>query len=184
MTSFDLSLPRPRATNWGHWGAQVLIGSVLASIAMVLKPLPYDSPLAVIAPVSVFLLVIASWVLMRRHDRQLCENCMASMPLDAAAQATRYRRRFTVTHLGSDRRIVVAYLLVLIGSNFLLLGSMLPQPLGQYLWALIQSTMIYLVLSYSTHRKLQPWCARCSGGGGENEQVDAPEPAPSGSHRG
>jgi hypothetical protein len=42
--------------------------------------------------------------------------------------------------------------------------------------------MIYLVLSYTTHRRLQPWCPACSGGDGGREDADAPEPIPTGSH--
>jgi hypothetical protein len=38
------------------------------------------------------------------------------------------------------------------------------------------------VLSYSTHRKLQPWCPQCRGGNGSDEDVDVPEPVPTGSH--
>lgn len=181
-----MSLPWPiRAANrWGHWGAQVLIGANLAAIALVLKPLPYDNPIAVIAPIALFLLVVASWLLMRQHDRRLCENCMSSMPLNASEVAARYRRRFAVAHLASDPRVVVAYLVVLIVSNPSLLGSdLLPGTLAQYVWATIQSTIIYLVLSYSTHRKLQPWCPRCNGGGGDGDDVDAPDPVPSGSER-
>ena len=184
MSSFDVSLPWPiRAANrWGHWGAQLLIGAILATIALVLKPLPYDNPIATMAPIALFLLVVASWLLMRQHDRRLCENCIASMPLNASELAARYRRRLTVAHLGSNLRVVIPYFVVLIGSNFFLLGSnLLPGTLGEYTWAAIQSTMIYLVLAYSTHRKLQPWCPQCNGGG---DGVDAPDPVPSGSERG
>jgi hypothetical protein len=42
-------------------------------------------------------------------------------------------------------------------------------------WAIIQLSMIYLIMSQSTHRKLQPWCPWCSAGGGGSE-VDEPDP--------
>ena len=182
MTSFDMSLPAPRAaTNWGHWGAQLLIGSIVAAIALVVRPLPPDSPFSIILPVTLFAFVIASWLLMRKHDRRLCETCMASMPLNAEELAVRYKHRFAVAHLAQNRALTVAYLLALLASNFVLLNpSVLPDPLGRYVWALVQTTMIYLILASATHRKLQPWCPQCKGGGGEKEDVDAPEPVPTG----
>jgi hypothetical protein len=186
MSSFDVSLPWPTriANRWGHWGAQLLVGAILATIALVLKPLPTGSPLAVILPIALFLLVVVSWLLMRKHDRRLCERCMSSMPLNASEVASRYRRRFAVAHLGSNMRVAIAYLVVLLGSNvFLFRSDLLPRTLGAYVWAAVQSTMIFLVLSYSTHRKLQPWCPQCSGGDGDDESVDAPDPMPSGSER-
>ena len=110
---------------------------------------------------------------------------MSAMPLNPSEAAARCRLRFLVTHLASNRRAVVTYLLFLVSSNVLLLipGPGTAQTLGQYSWALVQTTMIYLVLCHSTHRRLQPWCPECEGGGpGDEEQVSGP--APSGSfHR-
>ena len=181
MTAFDMSMPRPRATNLGHWGAQILIGSIAAAIALVVRPLPPENPFSVILPVSLFAFVIGSWLLMRQHDRRLCESCMASMPLNAAELSLRYRRRFAVAHLASNRPLMIAYLLTLVASNFVLLDSpLLPQLVGRYVWALLQTTMIYLILASTTHRRLQPWCPQCKGGGGENEDVEAPDPVPTG----
>jgi hypothetical protein len=157
-------------TRWGHHGAHVLIVVILAAIALRVYPPPMTSAIALLLPVALVALVLISWVLMRKHDRGLCEHCLASMPLDASAAAARYRRRFQVSHLGSNKPVVLTYLAVLIGSNFL------PGTLGLIGWAVMQSTMIYLVLSYATHRRLQPWCPWCSDGGGGTEQVfDGPD---------
>jgi hypothetical protein len=39
--------------------------------------------------------------------------------------------------------------------------------------------MIYLILSNTTHRRLQPWCPWCSqGGGGEEREEVTPPPLP------
>ena len=186
MNYFDVSLPWPArvANRWGHWGAQILVVSIMAAIALGVSPPPPDNPLALEGPLALFVLVLASWGFMRKHDRRLCESCMASLPLNASQTAARYRRRFAIAHLGSDLRITVLYLVILIGSSPVLLDTnLLPHPLAQYTWAAIQLTMVYLVLSYSTHRKLQPWCPQCSGGDGGHHDVEAPDPVPSGSHR-
>ena len=173
----------PAASRWGHWSPHALVGAILASIGMVLRPLP-ATPAALLAPLLLVAVVLASWVAMRQHDRGLCERCMAAMPLNAAEAAARCRRRFLVTHLGSDRRALAAYLLVLVASNVLLLPAPgIAQTVGDYAWASVQVTLIYLVVCYTTHRRLQPWCPECEGGGpGDDERMS--NPAPSGfSHR-
>jgi len=71
----------------------------------------------------------------------------------------------------------VPYLVVLIGSNFL---TSMP---GRIVWALVQSTMIYLILAHASHRKLQPWCPWCSGGGGGTDQLDPDPDLPRGDRR-
>ena len=185
MSTLYQSVPEPSrfARRWGHWGSQVLIAAILVSIAIVLRPLPYDSPEAALVPVLLVLVVLASWLLMRQHDRRLCEDCMRSLPLDPAQDAARFRRRLRLAHLVADRRLVVGYLLLLLASNLLLVESLVPAELGRLLWGAVQSTMIYLVLAYNTHRRLQPWCRQC-GGGGDDSQEDAPVPLPTGSSRG
>ena len=170
----------PSASRWGHWSPHVLVGAIVTSIALVLRPLP-PSPASLLVPVLVMAVVLVSWLTMRQHDRGLCELCMAAMPLNPSEAATRCRRRFVVTHLGSDRRALAAYLIVLVASNVLLL----PAPgifhtLGQYAWAAVQVTLIYLVVCYTTHRRLQPWCPECQGRGpGDEERLS--DPTPSGS---
>ena len=184
MSYYDASLPWSvrAASRWGHWGAQILVASILGAIALVLRPPPPGNPLSLEAPIALFFFVLASWGFMRQHDRRLCESCMSTLPLNASEVAVRYRRRLALAHFGSNLKFTVVYLVVLIGSSPVLLDTnLLPASIARYVWAAIQSTMIYLVLSYSTHRRLQPWCPQCSGGDGGREDVDAPEPVPTGS---
>ena len=145
---------------WGHWGSSVLIASIVAAIGLGVRPPPAGSPYAIAGPVALFAIVIWSWLRMREHDRRLCELCVKSMPLDAAEIAEQMHLRFTLAHLGERRELVVGYLIVLIGSN----GLLLLGPAGRIGWAIIQSSMIYLVMSYSGHRRFQPWCPQCRGG--------------------
>jgi hypothetical protein len=109
---------------------------------------------------------------MRRHDRRLCEHCMASMPLNAAETSVKMGRRFWMAHTGSEKRFLIPYIIVLLGSNFAT-GT-----IGRGFWAIMQLSMIYLILSNTTHRRLQPWCPWCSNGGGGEEHEDTPTPPP------
>jgi hypothetical protein len=164
------------AEQWGHYAPQLLSGSILLVIAIGFRPYALGLP-ALVASTLLLLFVLVTWLQMRDHDRRLCERCARSMPLNAAEHAARYQRRFWLTHAGSNPRLLVPYLAVLIGSNFL---TSTP---GRILWAVVQASMIYLILSHASHRKLQPWCPWCSGGGGGTERFDPDPDAPRGDRR-
>ena len=75
---------------------------------------------------------------------------------------------------------MAAYLVLLVGSSvFLMGGTSVLRVAGPYAWSAVQSTMIYLVLCHTTHRRLQPWCPQCRGDDGDHA-VDR-DPTPSGS---
>lgn len=160
---------------WGHWAAQLLIGTICAAILLRLHPIAPTDSMSVIAPVAVMAFVVISWLLMRKHDRRLCEHCMSAMPLNASESAVRHHRRLATAHLGSNKRLMIAYFAVLIGSAFL------PGTVGLVIWSAAQASMIYLLLSYTTHRRLQPWCPACRGRG-DDQNVDSPDPVPTGVH--
>lgn len=155
---------------WGHFAPEILCASIVGAIVLgVHAP---GGILALTAPVALMTLVVVSWLCMRRHDRRLCEQCMSSMPLNAAEHAAKYQRRFWMAHTGSERRFLIPYLAVLIGSNFF------PGTWGRIAWAVIQLSMIYLIMSHVAHRRFQPWCPWCSDGGGGSEQDDVTPPPP------
>ena len=155
---------------WGHAAPQLLCGSITLAIGIGLMPPP--GVLAFSVPITLMAFVLATWFAMRRHDRRLCESCMATMPLNAAERAVKLRRRFWMAHTGSEKRFLIPYLVVLIASNFA------TGPVGRPFWVIMQASMIYLILSNTTHRRLQPWCPWCSDGGGGQEQQDDVTPPP------
>lgn len=155
---------------WGHVAPEVLCASVVGAIVLGLRP--PQGVLMLTLPLALMTVALTSWLLMSRHDRRLCEHCMSAMPLNAAEQAAKYQRRFWMAHTGSERRFLIPYLAVLIGSNFF------PGTWGRLAWAVIQSSMIYLILSYVAHRRFQPWCPWCSSGGGGSEHDDDVTPPP------
>lgn len=157
------------AVRLGHYAPALLSVSILGVIAVGLYPLP--GPLLLTVPLALLVVVVMSWLMMRQHDRQLCEQCVASMPLNPAELAARLKRRFWLAHTGMQRRFLVPYLVVLIGSNFAT-GT----AVGKLGWALIQLSMVYLIVSHSTHRRLQPWCPWCKEGGGGQEREDVTPP--------
>jgi hypothetical protein len=154
----------------GHYATELLVLSIIGVIAIGLHPL--SGAMMFTAPVVLLTLVLVSWLMMRRHDRRLCEMCMASMPLNPSATAIHFRRRFWMAHTGSERRFLLPYIAVLIGSNFA------PGTSGRIFWAVMQASMIYLILSQGTHRRLQPWCPWCSDGGGGQERETPSTPGP------
>lgn len=155
------------ADRLGHHASAILLVSIAGVVAIGLRPLPGILMLTV--PLALVAVVLLSWALMRQHDRRLCEACVSSMPLNATEQASKYKRRFWLTHTGSEPRYLIPYLAVLVGSNFA------TSTVGRIAWAFIQLSMIYLIMSNTTHRKFQPWCPWCSGGGG-GQEIDTPTP--------
>jgi hypothetical protein len=167
--SIGLPYSNSLARGWGHRAPQLLNAAILGAIALGVRPLT-PTPLTILTAVVLLGFVIVTWLFMRQHDRRLCERCAASMPLNAAEHAARFNRRFRLAHAGGNPRVMIPYLVVLIGSNFLT-GTV-----GRIGWALVQSSMIYLIMAHSSHRKLQPWCPQCAGGGsGNRDNVDEPD---------
>lgn len=154
----------------GHHASDILIASIVAVVAVGLYPPP--GLFQVTVPLALFAVVIVSWLLMRDHDRRLCERCVLAMPLNPGERAARYKRRFWMAHTGVEPRFLVPYLVVLVSSNFA------TSTIGRIGWALVQLSMIYLILSQVTHRRLQPWCPWCSGGGGGSDVDETPPVMP------
>lgn len=159
----------------GHYAHLFICAAIAGVVVVGLYPLP--GALALTVPLALLLTVLASWLLMRQHDRRLCEQCAVTIPLNPGAQAETFRRRLWLTHAASEPRYLLPYLAVLIGSNFE------TSPAGRAVWALVQCTMIYLIISYVTHRRLQPWCPRCRGGDGGDDRDDIAPPPPPGDRR-
>jgi hypothetical protein len=159
-------------SRWGHHAPGLLIVTICVVIALGFRPV--FGVLGLALSFAIVSVVLGSWLTLRRHDRSLCERCLSAMPLNPSEQAKRQRRRFWMSHTGADKRFMVPYIVVLIGSNFF------PGMIGRVTWAVIQTSMIYLILSYNTHRRLQPWCPWCSedGGGLDVEEPSLPDPVP------
>jgi hypothetical protein len=155
------------AASLGHRASEMLVVSVLAVVVIQFVPIPPFVALTV--SITLFAFVLLSWLLLRDHDRRLCEQCVTSMPLNPSEQAVRYKRRFWMAHTGSEPRFLVPYIVVLVSSNFA------TSPAGRIGWAIIQLSMVYLILAQGTHRRLQPWCPWCSDGGG-GEEIDETPP--------
>jgi len=156
----------------GHYASWFLAALVGVLIVLTLVPaaasvgwpvLPLMFVITVLLAVSIFL-----------HNRRLCERCIASMPLDAAAVASRYAVRFRVAHLFEHKLFAACYLAGLVGCSLLS-----TDPVGRYGWAVAQASLVYLLLVYGTHQRLQPWCPRCGNGGEEQSAPTAPTPVSS-----
>jgi hypothetical protein len=159
----------------GHYATDLLIAAIIGVVAVGLYPLP--GPFTYTVPLALFAVVLLSWLLLRQHDRRLCERCVLSMPLNPAEQAHKLRRRFWMAHTGSEPRFLIPYIAVLVMSNFA------TSTIGRIGWALIQLSMIYLILSQGTHRRLQPWCPWCRDGGGGEEVDETPPVLPHDDHQ-
>jgi len=154
----------------GHRANVMLSGAIVLVVALQFAPVEPLMKLAV--SLTLFAFVLLCWLLMRDHDRRLCEQCVMEMPLNPSEEAKRLKRRFWMAHTGAEPRFLVPYMVVLISSNFA------TTPIGRIGWAAMQLSMVYLIASNSTHRRLQPWCPWCSADGGGEEVEDLPPVLP------
>jgi hypothetical protein len=157
----------------GHYAPWLLATVLGLLIALTLVPVV---PLFVVVPVLLAMFAVALYLAFAlfAHNRRLCERCIAALPLDASTVAHRYAWRFRVAHLFENRVLAVGYLGVVLGSSLLY-----THPVGRYAWAAVQATLVYLLLVYMTHQRLQPWCPRCRDGGEELAAPTAPSPVTS-----
>jgi len=154
----------------GHYAPWLLAALVGALIVLTLVPaasayVPWPVPLILI-PLAVFL-----GLSLLVHNRHLCERCIAALPLDAATVASRYAVRFRVAHLFESRLFAACYVGTLAVAAFLY-----GHPVGRFVWAAAEASLVYLLLVYVTHQRLQPWCPYCRNGGEEQHAPTPPNP--------
>ncbi len=158
----------------GHYAPWLLAGLVGAVVALALVPAAFS---AVPWPVLLGLLVAALvlGVSVPVHNRRLCERCIGSLPLNASGTAERYALRFRVAHLFEHKLFALGYLAVLLGTSM-----MSTNPVGRFAFAGAGFSLVYLILVYVTHQRLQPWCPHCRHGGEERPVPHTPAPLSSG----
>ena len=157
----------------GHYAPWLLTTLVGTLIVLTLVPAVSSSvawQLLTMVQVAVIVLALSMFA----HNRHLCARCLASVPLDAASASARYAVRFRVAHLFERKLYALAYLTLVFGSS-LLYGH----PVGRYGWATVQASLVYLLLVYVTHQRLQPWCPYCRNGGDERTVPTTPTPVSS-----
>jgi len=174
----DWAHGQARASRWGHAGPSIIVG-VLASMAVLaMVPVQYPTGGRQLLSLSFIVLLLVTFAEMRKHDRGLCERCAADFPLNPAQAAETYSRRLATVHLMADKRVAVRFLVALLVAC--LLPIFAPGPLhtpAMILWLASLASLIYVVQSGVTHRRLQPWCPQCGHQGG-SDNVHTPEPMP------
>ena len=169
---------RAEASRWGHHGPTVFVAIIGTMAALAVLPVHYPPGGKQLMSIAFIALMIATFVEMRKHDRVLCERCVADFPLNPAQAAETYRRRLATVHLLAERRAATWYLVAILVAC--LLPIFAPGPLhtpARILWLAALASLVYLMQSGVTHRRLQPWCQQCGPQGG-SDKVDTPEPMP------
>ena len=166
-----------RATRWGHNGPTIFVAVIGAMAVLALQPLPYPTGAKPLISLCFVSILITTWLEMRKHDRALCERCVADFPLNPAESAVTYRRRLAMVHLLAERRAATWYLVGI------LVACLLP-PLAPAafripalaVWLVALGSLAYLLLSGVSHRRLQPWCPQCGPQGGSDIETHQPTP--------
>ncbi|GGK29198.1 hypothetical protein GCM10010124_22450 [Pilimelia terevasa] len=152
----------------GHYAPRALAGLVGALLILALVPglaLPWQLWVAVLG------IALGLGLAILAHHRHLCLRCVGALPLNAAAAAERYARRFRAAHLFERRPVALGYL-----AAVALCSLLYADPVGRYFWVGAQLSLVYLMFAYVTHQRLQPWCPRCRHGGQEHAAPATPTP--------
>ena len=79
-----------RVSRWGHAGPTIFVGIIGSMAALAVLPVTYPpggKPLVSLAFIALMLMTFGE---MRKHDRGLCERCVADFPLNPAQDAETY----------------------------------------------------------------------------------------------
>lgn len=165
--------------NWKHrhYAEHVFIALIAAGGWMDFLPLSgvADAFVNIFAATATVIAMIMLYV----HERgPLCETCISSMPLNVQETVERRMRFLRFRHKVADSPYIVWKLIGFWLAYFvglLLLGG---HSVGGMLFgALFNTAIAYLLFATAVHRRLSPWCPWCRrGGGGEDEQIEAPDP--------
>jgi hypothetical protein len=157
--------------HYAPWFLSVVMGGL---IVMTLSPSVFSAvPWWVLLALIPLAIVAGGYIL--DHNRRLCERCITAMPLDPSTAAARYGLRFRVAHLFERKVFAIGYL-----ATVLVAMLVYDHPVGRYGCAVVQASLVYLMLVYITHQRLQPWCPYCRGGGEEQSAPTAPTPISTG----
>ena len=132
--------------------------------------------------VGVLPLLLLTWYAMHRHDRSLCERCLADWPLDPEKAVAKHQSSLAQFHVVADRIFTTRRQMWIITLVLLTIGigsAFLPQFLSDAWGMLINWLVIpWLFLISYRHRQLQPWCPWCKDDDGGSFSPD-PVPDPS-----
>lgn len=169
-----------RVSRWGHSGPTIFVGIISSMALLTVVPVPYPSGGRPLVSITFIVLMLVTFGEMRKHDRGLCERCMSDFPLNPAQDAETYSRRLATVHLMADKAVARKYLVAILVACLLpLFAPPALQLPALALWLASLASLVYVVQSGVTHRRLQPWCGQCGNQGGQ-DHVEAPEPMPMG----
>jgi hypothetical protein len=150
----------------GHYGARAipiyLIGSVAVDIAA--PRLAGSTALSTATSLALLASVMCNFAY---HERQLCERCMAAMPLDGPERADRYDRTLRTVHkVWSHTKRT---LLIMLGMALLTFFGGRLLDMSQYertvaFGLLVCVPIALFLLAVDRHDKLRPWCPYCRWG--------------------
>lgn len=160
----------------GHYYAHGLIGLyVMLIILPIWKPIDFPEfngfeglLLALIGVVMFNGLLIVS---LNTHRASLCERCVKHTPLNPSEKAERWEQNLATYHAvyGGEWRVMFWMSGLILGMEILekFIGDTLSNIIGLLL-------VIYVMISYIRHNKVESWCWRCRQGGDDDHQSVSP----------
>jgi hypothetical protein len=110
--------------------------------------------------------------LLKYHQSHPCETCIGDMPLNAHQVAEQRMRSLKLFHLASAPPLTLVWITVLA------VALMVPHPVRVLLIGVLAAVNLISWTVTWRHRPLQPVCPWCRWGGGDDDPVGQPTPAP------
>lgn len=152
-------------------GARHWMMRLLAVFSLLYIPLEWwpKSPWYVAVPmIAVQSIVIFGYVM---HFREMCEKCIATMPLDPQKAIDKEKPLLWITHKWWLR---VGLLVASIATGALTKSTTVTHMAcnsGYDVW------FSFTIFAQLRHSRLEPWCPWCRrGGGGDDESEEVPDP--------
>lgn len=173
MTSASAAARREWWPAFAHQAWKMLLVAYISCVAQT-----FLAPAAFLWAVANVAAMIALIITESRHDRRLCERCIADWPLNPEESVRRARRRLRAFHWLVERlpRRHQYALMAAIAVPYMAAGIWL----SDFGFAVFSAGLYSLIgmgaVVNRAHWKLQPWCPQCRGGGGDTFSPDPVTP--------
>lgn len=157
----------------GHnaWRLSFVVNAILVATVF------WQSSPWIAAVILALILVFAA--AQQRHDRSLCEHCIAHMPLDPQTEIIKRDRWLRANHVGeATSRKWASLIFAVLSLSYVGVLVFAPRPVGGAVIVLVIGILGPLAtIGIQIHKRLQPWCPYCRRNDGGDYQFD-PNPTP------
>jgi hypothetical protein len=148
-----------------HLSQSALYAYYLATAALPWLPNP-PRWLSAIVTLTLLGILYAIW----KHNAELCERCIARMPLNPQSAVDKHRTKLRIHHQ------LVRWFVVWLAAT--ITGDVMPQHwiATKCIQSAATLSCLFVIYAIAVHNRLQPWCPFCPRDDGDDDAADVPDP--------